>query len=176
MIELKVKKVGLQELVLSLNNFGNDINLLTEPLNDSARYMQQQAIMNFPASGALMQSSGWQGLADSTKDVKEGRISFRTIKGRKIPMKPIAGDAYPGAPIMVRTGTLKNSFMITNPRIGKDYGEIEVFNPIEYAIYHQKGGVRLPQRILLRFQKQQIRDITNIFTRWIDKITNRNFK
>jgi len=176
MIELKVEKVGFQEAIFGLKNFGNDISLLSEPLVDSARYMQQQAIMNFGASGALMQKGGWKELADSTKDVKEGRISFRTFKGRKVPMKPIKGDAYPGAPIMVRTGTLKNSFEIEGPRIGKDYGEIEVFNPIEYAVYHQKGGAILSQRILLRFQKQQIQDITNIFTRWIDKITNKNFK
>ena len=176
MIELRVEKTGLQEMILKLENFGNDISLISEPLEDSARYMQQQAIANFGASGVLMQKGGWPPLAKSTMDVKEGRVSFRTFKGRKVPMKPIEGDAYPGTPIMVRTGMLKDSFMITSPRIGKDYGEIEVFNPIKYAVYHQKGGAILPQRILLRFQKQQVQDIINIFTRWIDKITNKNFK
>jgi len=156
MIELKVEKVGLQELVLSLNNFGRDISLLEGPLEDSARYMQQQAIMNFPAKGSLMQDGGWPPLAEST----------RKMRAKK----------WPGAPMMVRTGKLKGSFKIDGPRIGKDFGEIEVYNPLHYAIEHQMAWGLLPQRILLRFQKQQIQDITNIFTRWIDKITNRNFK
>jgi len=156
MIELKVEKVGFQELILSLKNFGNDIGLVLEPLEDSARYMQQQAIANFPASGSLMQSGGWPPLAESTERKK--------------------AKYWPGRPIMVRTGKLKGSFEIEGPRIGKDYGEIEVYNPIHYAVEHQEAWGLLPQRILLRFQKQQIQDITNIFTRWVDKITNRNFK
>lgn len=156
MIELKVEKTGLQEMILNLKNFGRDISLISEPLEDSARYMQQQAIANFAASGALMQPGGWPPLKEST-------------------IRKKAKD-WPGRPIMVRTGYLKRSFEIEGPRIGKDYGEIEVYNPIHYAVEHQEAWGLLPQRILLRFQKQQIQDITNIFTRWIDKITNRNFK
>ena len=158
MIELKVEKEGLQELVLGLKNFGRDISLLEEPLNDSARYMQQQAIANFATSGALMQEGGWPPLKETTVKLKAKR--------------------YPGAPMMVRSGTLKRSFEIIGPKIGKDIGEIEVRNPVEYASYHQfsMNEARLPRRILLRFQKQQVQDITNIFARWIDKITNKNFK
>jgi len=156
MIELKVEKIGLQEAILSLNNFTEDISLISEPLVDSARYMQQQAIMNFPAEGTLMQPGGWPPLAESTKRMK--------------------AKEWPGAPMMVRTGYLKRSFKIEGPRIGKDYGEIEVYNPLHYAVEHQEAWGTLPQRILLRFQKQQIQDITNIFTKWIDKITNKNFK
>jgi len=156
MIELKVEKVGFQEAIFGLKNFGNDISLLSEPLVDSARYMQQQAIMNFGASGALMQSGGWPPLAESTEKKK--------------------AKEWPGRPMMVRTGKLRGSFEIEGPRIGKDYGEIEVFNPVHYAVEHQEAWGLLPQRILLRFQKQQIQDITNIFTRWINKITNKNFK
>ena len=70
MIELKVEKVGLQELILGLENLGRDINSIEEPLTDSARHMQQQAIANFAASGALMQSGGWPPLAESTKRIK----------------------------------------------------------------------------------------------------------
>lgn len=156
MIGLKVEMEGIQELVFGLRNFGNDISLLTEPLEDSGMYMRQQAIMNFPASGSLMQSGGWPPLAEST-------------------IKKKARD-WPGAPMMVRTGKLRDSFRVDGPRIGKDYGEIEVYNPVHYAIEHQEAWGLLPQRILLRFQKQQIQDITNIFTRWIGRIINKSFK
>jgi len=156
MIELKVEKEGLQEAILSLNNFTEDISLISEPLEDSGRYMQQQAIMNFPAKGKLMQLEGWKPLKKSTIRMK--------------------AKEWPGRPMMVRTGYLKRSFKIEGPKIGKDYGEIEVYNPLHYAVEHQEAWGLLPQRILLRFQKQQIQDITDIFTKWIDKITNKNFK
>ena len=156
MIKLNIEKEGLQELILKLNNFGNDISLISEPLEDSARYMQQQAIANFAASGSLMQVGGWPPLAASTEKMK--------------------AKLWPGRPMMVRTRKLISSFEIEGPRIGKDYGEIEVYNPVHYAIEHQEAWGLLPQRILLRFQKQQIQDVVNIFTRWIDKVVNNNFK
>jgi len=156
MIKLEVKKTGDQELILNLKNFGRDISLISEPLENSARYMQQQAIMNFPAKGSLMQPGGWPPLAESTKKKK--------------------AKYWPGAPMMVRTGYLKRSFDIEGPRIGKDYGEVEVFNPIHYAVEHQEAWGILPQRILLRFQKQQVQDITNIVSRWLNKIIAKNFK
>ena len=156
MIKIEVKTEGTQELIFSLKGFSRDVSLLTEPLEDSGRYMQQQAIANFAASGALMQPGGWPPLAESTERKK--------------------AKYWPGRPMMVRTGKLRRSFEIDGPRIGKNYGEIEVYNPVHYAVEHQEAWGLLPQRILLRFQKQQIQDITNIFTRWIDKITNKNFK
>ena len=157
MIKVEVKKIGDQEMILSLKNFGRDVGLLTEPLEDSARYMQQQAIMNFAAGGTLMQPGGWKDLEESTKRKK----------------KKLVGFVYP---MLVRYDKLRHAFEIEGPRIGKDYGEIEVYNPLHYAIEHQAAWGLLPQRILLQFQKQQIQDITNITTRWLDKIINRNFK
>lgn len=156
MIELKVEAKGIQKMTLSLKNFGRDIGLVSEPLKDSAFYMQSQAIMNFFVKGKLMQPEGWDPLKKSTIEKK-------------------ARD-WPGTPMMVRTGKLRGSFKIEGPKIGKDYGEIEVYNPVHYAVEHQEGWGLLPQRILLRFQKRQIQDITNIFTRWINKVTNKNFK
>ncbi len=156
MIELKVEAEGIQELVFSLKGFDRDIGLVSEPLENSGRYMQQQAIMNFGVKGTLMQFGGWPPLAKSTERKK--------------------AKYWPGRPMMVRTGKLRGSFEVDGPRIGKDYGEIEVYNPVHYAVEHQEAWGLLPQRILLRFQKQQIQDITDIFTRWIDKITNKNFK
>lgn len=174
-MEIKIEEDS-QKLILELNKFVDDVKRLEEPLRNSARYMQQQAIANFANSGALMQEGGWKDLAESTKDVKEGRISFRTFKGRKIPMKPIEGDAYPGTPIMVRTGRLKASFEIGEPIISANSGEIEVSNPVEYAPYHQfsTNEKRLPRRILLRFMKQQVEDITRIVERWLDKVISKN--
>lgn len=156
MIELKVESTDLQKIVLELKNFGRDVKLISEPLVASAKYMQRQAIANFGASGALMQPGGWPPLAPSTL-AKKAR-------------------EWPGAPIMVRTGKLRGSFKIDGPRLGENSGEIDVFNPLHYAIEHQDAWGILPQRILLRIQKQQAQDISNIFSNWIDKIIKEDFK
>lgn len=156
MIKLEVIVKGNKELMSELKNFGKDIGLVSEPLESSAKFMQQQAIANFVAKGSLMQSGGWKDLTDYTK----------RIKAKK----------YPGAQMMVRTSLLISSFEISNPIIGKYSGEIEVYNPVQYAKEHQSGMGRLPQRILLRFQKQQIGEITKIFDEWLGKVINKNFK
>jgi phage gpG-like protein len=153
-MEVKIEEDS-QKLILELNKFVDDIKRLEEPLENSARYMQQQAIANFANSGALMQEGGWPPLSKKTIEIKN--------------------RYYPGTTIMVRTGRLKSSFEIGEPIISADSGEIEVSNPVEYAPYHQfsKGG-KLPQRILLKFMKQQIEDITRIVERWLDKVINKN--
>ena len=156
MIELKVQSSDLQKIVLELKNFGEDISLISEPLIDSAKYMQRQAIANFGASGSLMQDGGWPPLAQST-------LVKKAVE-------------WPGSPIMVRTGKLMNSFEIDSPRIGENFGEIDVYNPVHYAVEHQEAWGVLPQRILLRFRKQQVQEVTNIFNNWIDKIIKKDFK
>jgi len=153
-MEIKIEEDS-QKLILELNKFVNDIKILEEPLRNSARYMQQQAIANFANSGALMQEGGWPPLSKTTEKFKK--------------------RYYPGKPIMVRTGRLKASFEIGEPIITANYGEIEVSNPVEYAPYHQfSERVKLPRRILLKFAKQQIEDITRIVERWLDKVINKN--
>jgi len=157
MIEIKIKKTGDKELILKLENFSKDISLLSDPLEESARYMRQQAIMNFAVGGSLMQGRDWKDLAEVTKKKKMREVGF----------------VYP---ILVRTRRLINSFEITSPRITKDYGEISVFNSVEYAIYHQEGTSKMPQRVILRFQKQQIEDIYNIINNWLFRIIDKNFR
>ena len=158
MISVEIETTDLQKLVLSLRNFDKNIGLVTKPLKDSAKYMRQQAIANFAAKGSLMQAGGWQDLSARTKIIKKKKVGF----------------VYP---MMVRTRTLKNAFEISQPMIRKNSGEVEVYNPVHYATEHQRGiSGKLPQRILLRFQKQQVEKIVSITTRWLDKIINKSFK
>ena len=156
MIELTIESKDIEKVVLEIKNFGRDINLISEPLIDSAKYMKQQAIANFGVSGALMQQGGWPPLAASTLRKKE--------------------RYWPGAPIMVREEKLKNSFEIDGPRISEGSGEIDVYNPLHYAVEHQDAWGILPQRILLRLGKQQVQDIYNIFDKWTDKVIKKDFK
>ena len=138
-----------KEVKIFLDNLGKNIEKIEEPLEKSARYMENQAKLNFPAIGKLM-SKGWKGLAESTKEYKK--------------------KYWAGKPIMVRTGLLKGSFRKTKSKISKTGGEINVYNPVEYAKYHQYGAAKLPRRILLRFQKTHITEIERIFEKWLNKI------
>ena len=130
--------------------------MISEPLIASAKYVKRQAVANFGVSGVLMQQGGWDKLEKSTVR-KKARY-------------------WPGAPIMVRTRKLINAFEVDGPRITENFGEIEVYNPVHYAIEHQAGWGILPERILLRLGKQQVQDIYNIFNEWTDEVIKKDFK
>ena len=140
---------------IELTNLGKNFGMVAEPLKKSARYMENQARANFPATGRIM-SEGWQKLAHSTEKHK--------------------AKYWPGKPMMVRTGLLKNSFITMGPRISKTKGEVEVYNPVHYAGIHQQGTGKLPRRVLLKFMKAHIMEIRKIFEQWINRTINKSFK
>ena len=167
-IEYDDKKVRI-----FLDKLDKNLSQVAEPLEKSARFMQNQARANFRARGRVFQE-GWRDWAISTRRVREGTISFRTIKGRIVPMKPRPEDK--GGKLMEKTGLLKDSFLIMGPRIGKDEAFVEVYNPIPYAKYHQFGavlwtGAKLPRRVLLKIAKSQVDEIIRIFLHWLDRIS-----
>jgi len=143
---------------IALKNLDINMEMTAEPLADSAEYMEQQARANFGAGGRVM-SEGWQKLADST------------IK-RKAPR-------WPSAPMMVRTGKLKNACRTLGPRVSKKEGIVEVDNPLRYAELHQQNGfdlVRMPRRVLLKIMKAHAVEIRKIFDMWIERVVNISFR
>ena len=162
-----------KELKIFLTKLDRNIKQATEPLAKSARYMENQARVNFSAKGRTM-GEGWKDWAASTRKVREGTMSFRTIKGRVVPVSPQPGDA--GGKLMEQTGLLKNSFLTMGPRMSKTKGEVEVYNPTYYAKYHQFGGGRLPRRVLLKFTKAHVAEIGKIFEQWLGRAINKSVK
>jgi len=187
MLETRIEITGIKEVIknietLKLSISGSGDVSMRQPLVDSANYMAQEARKNFSQKGAIMQEGGWAPLAKSTKEVKQGKTSFRTINGRVVPMKPIPGDAS-NTPMMVRTGELKDSFTISEPKISNNKGSIEVYNPLKIAKYHQfsneqpRGisGSILPRRALLKLMDNHIKKIISIFETWIEKSVQKAF-
>lgn len=162
-----------KEARIALRNLNINLEKAAEPLEKSAQYMENQARANFPARGRVM-GEGWKDWAESTRRVREGTISFRTIKGRVVPVSPRPEDK--GGKLMERTGLLKGSFLTMGPRISKTRGEVEVYNPIFYAKYHQEGGPKLPRRVLLKFMSTHIMEIGRIFEDWIGRTINKSLK
>ena len=140
---------------IALRNLNVNLEMTAEPLSKSAQYMEQQARANFGAGGRVM-SEGWPKLAPST--IKR--------KARQ----------WGGTPMMVRTGLLRDAFMISGPRVSKKEGMVEVYNPLPYAGYHQTGTSKMPQRVLLKIMKAHAMEIRRIFDMWIDRIVNVSFK
>ena len=151
-METGVSIIGLNKLNLNLKNFSRDIGSFRKPFGQLGEYMEKQAEMNLERRGKIMQSGGWPTLSESTKMYKS--------------------KYFPGKPMMVRTGKLRDSFKPIN--IGKD--ELGMFSNVNYAIYHQEGTSKLPQRILMKVYKQQVEDITGIMNDWLNKTLIGNFR
>ena len=113
-----------------IDKLGKNMSEVAEPLEKSARFMENEARANFRAKGRVFQE-GWKDWALSTRKVREGKLSFRTIKGKVVKVSPRPEDK--GGKLMERTGLLKGSFLTMGPRIGKNSASIEVYNPIPYA-------------------------------------------
>jgi len=137
-----------------LDNFDIGTKTFEEPLIQTAEYMQIQALLNFQTEGETM-GERWPPLADSTKKFKEKN--------------------FPGQPMMVRTGTLQKSFFRTPPFISENSDSIIVYNPVSYAIIHQKGNEKLPRRVLLKLTKNHLTEVMRIFNLWIIKIIANSF-
>jgi len=155
--DIKIKIEGDDKLRVQFQRFSDSLGDLKTPLVKSAEFMRREAIENFAQRGEKMQSGGWPDLKDITKRIKLKEVGF----------------VYP---MMVRTGRLKRSFYIRGPEISRNSGWVEVYNPVSYAMYHQKGTSRMPKRILLKFQKRQKSGIRRIFQDWIREQIKKDFK
>jgi len=164
-----------REARIFLKKITKKLDKIQEPLRQIGNFMIAEAIQNFPRKGRIF-GENWPDWAESTRRVRSGEISFRTVHKpykRVIPVSPRPEDK--GGSLMEKTGRLKKGFRIFGPVVGKNTGSIEVYNPIEYAKYHQFGavlwtGAKLPRRVLLKIARRQINKIRQIVLHWLDKI------
>jgi len=164
-----------KEARIFLKQLGIRLKEVQEPLKQAGNFMITEAIKNFPAKGQTFEES-WPDWSESTRRVRAGEISFRTVHKpykRVVPVSPRPEDK--GGKLMEKTGRLRGSFRIFGPIVGKNTGSIEVYNPVEYAKYHQFGavlwtGAKLPRRVLLKIAKRQIDKISQIFSQWLNRV------
>ena len=137
--EFSIKITGVKEVQAGLKKMEENLAKTDEPLTKSGRFMQLEAFANFPEKGGRFGESwppykppGWQVSATGRRYWFPGSEEIKKRAG------------FGGQPLMVRTGALFGGFQV---RKGKNFAE--VFNPIRYAILHQKGIGNLPRRVLL---------------------------
>lgn len=74
--------------------------------------------------------------------------------------------AYPGRGILVRSGDMKRGYKYTAGR-----SEMKLWNPVDYAKFHQYGTSRMPQRLLLKLDDQRKNEIIKVIKKGVvDKI------
>jgi len=65
---------------------------------------------------------------------------------------------YAGRGILERSGKLRRGY---TSKSGKDYAAIR--NTVAYAIYHQEGTSKMPQRLLVKIDKERREFIIGVF-------------
>lgn len=157
-------------LVAQFNKLGLDIRSFKEPLHRAIKYMGPSLQENIKVGG---RPTKWPPLSDTTIDKK-----FRV------------GARRPSAPL-VRSGLLEKT--VGQQNIWKingleGYAAIDNLGSADYGIYHQEGfaageigvllgggkiGIQstggLPARPFLMFQKEDEKNIEDIFIRWFQE-------
>jgi len=69
-------------------------------------------------------------------------------------------------PILNKSGKMKGGF---KDKVTRSRAVID--NPVSYFPYHQLGTSQLPQRVMMRIDRQRTKQISNIFNKYVKKIT-----
>ena len=148
---------GEEQLRRSFSRFSEHMKNMQEPFGKIAKSFEKIEAGQFDSIGSRG-GREWARLSDPYADWKARH--------------------YPGAPIMVRTGTLKESLAGYTPyTIRKIEGQkFALGTKVHYAIYHQHGGGRLPQRKLINLTEEDKIEWPKIIHRWVIKTMNKEIK
>lgn len=153
---MTVDQNQIDSIVQGITGIINAIDDFSEPLNECVDIIMSEIQNNFDQQGYWYSDdfdSGWAPLAESTVIDRENL-------------------GYDGErPILERSGELRESFDIFD--IGKDF--IVVGNNAFYAIYHQTGTEKMPQRMIIGTTDNSRRAIGLIFGNFIKDELNSQF-
>lgn len=139
--ELNVTVAGDTQLRRSFSRFAEDIKDLSPAFRAIALDFKKVEKKQFDSEGAYG-SHGWKPL----------NPKYAAWKAKN----------FPGRPLMVKTGYLKESLTEENPWTIQDVKPLELHfgTRLNYALRHQTGGGRLPQRRLIDLTEE-------VKTRWM---------
>ena len=109
----------------------------------------------------------------------QGRIAFRTIRGKVVPLGPYQIEEYgikpprkPGK-ILQATGKLRNTITPNSNKYRVASGVITFFNNAKtksgfpYAAAHDEGGPKLPQRRFMWLSDNGMEKIIKLTEKWL---------
>jgi phage gpG-like protein len=122
---------GDEQLKRSFSRFGEHAKDLSEPFREIVKDFYKIEKKQFESEGGYG-SGGWQPLSPR----------YAAWKAKK----------YPGRPLMVVSGLLKESLLGENPYSIENVTpkSMEVGTVVNFAVYHQKGTCKMPARPLIQ--------------------------
>jgi phage gpG-like protein len=144
MIKMEISVTGVKELAGSIGQMRNVVKDFTPELRDIGRwYIDFVTNDVFETEGGVYGSS-WKSL----------NSKYAVDKAKK----------YPGRGILERTGFMRTHWKLYT---AAQYALIE--NQADYAIYHQNGTSRIPQRMFMKLDRQRQNQIITMFREGILK-------
>ena len=150
-MQISFSVMGAQQLSRNLRTAAGKLQNTKGFFSDALDVVQDKANKTFATKGGnLTQYNKWADLADSTKRARDNRSGYY--------------KQAPNNPSTLRwTGKLQEN---VERQIGKDQGKITWKQP--YAIYHQTGGGRLPQRAIAELDPKVSAEIVHILQKKIN--------
>ncbi len=143
-MELRVDVAGDVQLARSFSRFADDVKDLSDAFREIAKDFHEVVERKQFESEGSYGSGGWAALSPDYAEQK-------------------ARD-FPGRPLLVRTGLMKESLLGENPWSIEDIQplQMKVGTKLEYAIYHQKKTSKMPARPVIDLTEEDKRRFTHI--------------
>ena len=135
---------GDVRLAKKLNKLSAAIQNPKKALKEVGKFVISETQEQFKTEGTRL-GRKWKELATSTLIAK-------------------ARDGYGGKGMLERTGRLKKGFKSDLSKF-----KVRIHNPVPYYQYHQLGGTKLPQRVMLDTPERVKQEIVGIFLQDIKK-------
>lgn len=143
-LKAKITIEGVDETVDSLERMQKalvDLRDVLQPVGDFLLNFYKNAV--FETEGQIIGES-WQKLSPE----------YRSRKSEK----------FPGRGILEASGTLREAFDVQTTD-----SFIRIFNPTPYAKWHQFGGRKMPQRVMLKLDKTRADEVSSLVSKGIRK-------
>jgi len=147
---------GEEQIKRSFSRFADNVSNATEPFKEISEDFKKIEQKQFDSEG----SYGGQGWAKLSTNYAEWKAKN-----------------YPGAKILVQSGLMKGSLMGENPYYLENIQPLymEVGTRIPWAIYHQTGGGKLPQRKIINLTEADKTRWVKIFQAWLVREENKQW-
>lgn len=149
-MDINITIENFDEYERKLNELGQTLTDFTDALKKAGRSLVDYVSTEpFATQGRVYNKGGWQEVAPATLAYK---------------VKHYPGNAHN---ILQRSGIGRNAYVFKS---SKD--TLEVWNLMKYMDYHQTGTSKLPQRIVLEFNKKNIQQVEEAIAKSIQEKIN----
>lgn len=150
LVSIDINIGGEAQYARAFTALASEVTNLKTPLGEAAELLKHSTGKNFLSEGVYGTGGRWKPLNPEYEAWKQ--------------------QHYPGRPIMVRTGELRNALLVRGVRelTGRRLVYGVSGSAEKYAHYHQTGEGKMPQRKIVALTQQDRRGIDRIFATWLN--------